>query len=445
MKKVLILTARYGYGHIAIANKLRSHLESFSEVATVDIIETGAFLDSNFKRDSKPFYTIRYAFHKMVNNSYQMFSDLPTFLKHLHIPNVCQRLFKKTWIFLWGCIENCIYDDDITNALVTLTNHYDVIITTVTHVNKIVWRNHDRFTTVNVSQDFGLGIKAAWWGNFWDYHLTNDRTNTEKAQQSDSKHTHIENMGPVYHLNDYQPLIKPSNTEVKILFIPGKTGKNKSALRRLESALRVCIESNCECVWKLDDSHAQKLRDSLTKDKKHLLRLESFGPLTGLDQYDLIVGKGSFNQISESLLQGTPYACTHFLGYWEKQNLSIASNDGAHVFDWSKGPIIISHDKIKAMKVEQIAMRDRLFKTPEEWQSILSDILNSPKKPHGPVVYKQLHYDFSGRKFTPQSKLNTWVKIKTSCKMLLIKPIFYTIALLVGLGCYLNKKSDYDF
>jgi hypothetical protein len=445
MKKILILTARYGYGHIAIAKKLRSHLETIEGIGTIDTVDSAVFLNTHFTNKGQPFYKLRYAFHKMIHNSYQMFSDLPNALKHLHIPNTCQRLFKKTWIFLWGCIENCIYNDHITDALVNLTNQYDVIFSTVTHVNKLIWRNHDRYTTVNLNQDFGLGIKPIWWGQFWDYHLTNDSCNTAKAYQTHPKTTRIKNMGPIYHINDYISLPTPPEDSSKILFIPGKTGKNKSALNQLEKALHKCLHNNFQCVWKLDDEHAKRLLENLPEDKKHLLTLEPYGPLVGLQDYDLIVGKGGFNQISESLLQGTPYACTYFLGYWEKQNMAIATQDNAQVIDWSKNIPTPIKEQLKAMKKIQTNQRDVFFKSPDKWKAALTEIINTPQKPHGPVVHKQLHYDFSGRKFTPHSKLNTWVKIKTGCKMLLIKPIFYTIALLMALGCYLNKKSKYDF
>lgn len=439
-KKVLILTAEFGKGHIAIANKLKSHLCDLDIVANVDVVNITQRIDDlashEFSRKS-----LRYHLHKYLNHNYQTYSELPTWFIKLHPCTLLSKYLASFWVVIWTAATDLLYSKSTATNFVELLLKYDTIISTAPIINKLIWTNHTQYTTINISQDFGLGVKCVWWGDFWDYHISSDKLNHKTACKKYPQNTAVLNYGPIYFKKDYKKFLTiPSDKNIKVLFIPGQTGCNSSLMNKLIQAIKLCLNKGYHVTWKKSSLASSLHKDLNRLAKENLITIEKAGTLEHLENYHLIVGKGSYNQISEALLHGTPFACIRFLGYWERQNLSYTS-EGAHILDWSSEVQIPKKDELIKIKREQHQLRNHLFLPPQQIADQLSTLLEKTKPKSSHIYYSEHLHNFSGALDS-----NTTRRLRPSYRYLIkkhaLKAIFYPLFYTAAVKQYIKAKMQ---
>ena len=166
-------------------------------------------------------------------------------------------------------------------------------------------------------------------------------------------------------------------------------------------------------------------------------KCEPFGPLDNLEDYDLVVGKGSYNQITESLLYGTPYACSHFLGHWEREN-ARRSPECAHVMDWSRDVAIPARETIKQMKLEQTQLRNDLFQNPANIEATLADILHAQCHEKIDSSLMQRMYDFSGKNV---EKKKAYLKSLYFLRKVTLKAVFSLVYSGIALAVAVKEEN----
>ncbi len=384
--QALILTANYGHGHNALANKLASHLSSLSETA-VTIINISDFLVEHYDDHIKSRrLSIRYALHQQLNFGYQKASELPSWLFKIHPLVVGSRFIKSFYNVITHFYLDYIYPKRLFSELLNKVQQADVIFSVVPTSHQLIMRSGSNAIRVNLAQDFGRSNRCVWWGDFWDTFFAADTASYQHAKTMLPITSQIHNLGPMYFKSDYRQL--PATTldqQPVILFIPGKSGHTVRFEQQLFALALQCLEQGYRVVWKNNQTTVPDYIKHIPSEVLTQFTLEPKGQLKDLHQYSLVVGKGGYNQITEAFLQGTPYAAVKFLGYWERGNLSVQF-DGAYLLDWTKDIKLPSHDELHHMKQAQQQLRDRLFAKPTQWQAALTALVD--KKLHK-TPYKQ--------------------------------------------------------
>lgn len=377
--KVGILTANFGQGHHALASKLKSHLVPLKNVDT-SIINLSERSEYFFRQKQKtPFRLMRYLLHKEVHFGYNQTVKLPKWLLSIHPLTVGSRYFVSFYSFLVDFFERFVYGHGYDQALFEELSAYDVVFSVVPCSHYHLWKNHPRWITVNVAQDFGDGVTCVWWGQFWDFFISSDKRNMEVSNRRLGNKTKKLRLGPLYFLEDYQSLSSDvMGKDSLILLVPGLTGVTASFHKHMVNIALEFLKAGFQVVWKSNGMSEPSAFHHISPSLKERIVIEEKGPLQNLETYSLIVGKGSYNQISEALLHGTPYACVKFLGYWEEGNQVIAW-EGMHLLNWTQSFSIPSKKDLSQMKKDQIVKRDEFFSSPEKWQAELKAILYSQK------------------------------------------------------------------
>ena len=241
MTKVGILTGEFGQGHIALARKLKTHLEKIDTISEIKIININEVVDNAIKQNAS-MGSMRYAIHRALCYSYDSFAALPHWARHIHPVTLLSRYFTSAYSIIWGMSCRIVYTK---NEIIEVTNavlDYDVIFSTLSTPNKLLWKNHPHQTTINVAQDYGQGVSTVWWGKFWDTHLSADSKNTITARKKFPITTEVIKLGPIYYLNDFICLRNKIATTIRILIVPGNTGNNKALLSRLEKLTCMLIQ-----------------------------------------------------------------------------------------------------------------------------------------------------------------------------------------------------------
>ena len=166
-------------------------------------------------------------------------------------------------------------------------------------------------------------------------------------------------------------------------------------------------------------------------------KCEPFGPLDNLEDYDLVVGKGSYNQITESLLYGTPYACSHFLGHWERENarrFRMCSRNGL-----SRDVVIPARETIKQMKLEQTQLRNDLFQNPANIEATLADILHAQCHEKIDSSLMQRMYDFSGKNI---EKKKAYLKSLYFLRKVTLKAVFSLVYSGIALAVAVKRRKQ---
>ena len=318
---------------------------------------------------------------------------------------------------------------------------YDVIISTLSSPNKLLWKNQQHFTCINMSQDYGKGIRSVWWGKFWDAYLSSDQLDQKTALTQFDEETQIRQIGPIYNIDDYIQLTDIDRDIISVLIVPGNTGANTKFLKRLEEICTQLLQAGLRVVWKGNEEFFFSTETYQKNNQNNKLEIEPTGPLHHLENYHLVIGKGSYNQITESLIKGTPYAAVKFLGYWEKQNLCI-QDEGAHVMDWSKKIIIPSKNEFRAMKSQQIKMRDKLFLNPEKINETLSKVIYKKEKTSVPVTTGLgPWYDISGSRVDLSNRNEPKKYLRTLIKKNIIRAIMFPIIACTGAVYFIKLRG----
>jgi len=444
-KKVAILTGEFGQGHLALARKLQSHLDPLPSVDCVDIININRLVDEAVVVNS--FWDrMRYSAHHQLMFSYDNFAKLPAWLRYLHPINLASRWVKRFYAMIWGTASYLVYRKAELERLLQRFESYDCVFSVLATPNHLLWMLQRQLLLVNVSQDFGAGVRTVWWGRFWDFHLSSDSNNAFVARSEYHSATKVLELGPLYHRLDHLSLdaLSSSHSETRILFIPGKTGNQSALLRRLLSIAKACLARGHHVVWRGSEAVINEELEHWDAFFQQRITVQGYGPLDDLEQFDLVVGKGSYNQITESLIKGVPFACVHFLGYWEKQNLCVQSI-GVQLLDWSREYSIPQPEQLKKMRRVQLQLRDELFSRPDEvaqllGQVVLSDKIVVPLSTPLPEPY----LDFSGRRVASE-RTAFRRRVGIVIKKMLLLPLLCIIYYSTGWWRYLRLRKSRSF
>ena len=113
--------------------------------------------------------------------------------------------------------------------------------------------------------------------------------------------------------------------------------------------------------------------------------VEPFGPLDDLGSFQLLVGKGSYNQISEAVLRGVPFGISSILGYWEEGSLDLLAHEPGLLDLRGRDLRLPRPEEIPLLCARQRALAARMFVPPEALLEVVTDLLALPSGAAAPA------------------------------------------------------------